>query len=232
MGLEFEHRPSDSPLIERVWRSRSSNTTTMVSVARACWDFVFWEGSNGVQAGVQGPESRASQAPVPAGADFLGVRLALGTFLAELPASLLVDRFVEFPVDGNWFHLVGERVQMPQFAEAEEFVAHLVRTGLLVVADVRGVSLTERTRQRRYLAGVGLPQRTVLQIQRAQEAALRIGEGQRPAVVAQETGYFDQPHLARSLRRFVGLSATDLAMGADRTIPMSLLYKTGERRDR
>lgn len=232
MGLEFEHRSSDSPLIERVWRSWSLNTTTMTSVARALCDFVFWEGRYGIHAGVQGPESRASQAPVPADAEFIGVRLALGTLLPTWPASELVDRFVEFPVDGNWFHLAGDRVRRPRFDDAEEFVALLVRKGLLLTTVVQDIALTDRTRQRRYLAAVGLPQRTVLQIERANDAAIRLRHGQPPAAVAQASGYFDQPHLARSLRRFIGPSATELAIQSQSRNPLSLLYKTESRRDR
>ncbi|WP_217499022.1 hypothetical protein [Leifsonia sp. C5G2] len=76
--LEFQHRPSGSALIERVWRSRSRDIATMTSVARAHWDFVFWEGP-----------------------------------------------------DGRWFHLGGERILIPGYADAEAFVALLVRKGLL-----------------------------------------------------------------------------------------------------
>lgn len=231
MGLEFEHRPSDSPLIEQVWRSRSVNTTTMTSVARAHWDFVFWQGPDGFHAGVQGPESRASQQPIPAGDEFLGVRLTLGTVLTTLSGPAPVDRFVDFPVNGDWFHVADDRLRTPRFDDAEGFVGLLVRKGLLATSELRDAWLTDRTRQRRYLAAVGLPQRTVLQIERAHDAAVRLQEGQQPAIVAHESGYFDQPHLARSLRRFIGLSATQLAQDTGNARPLSLLYKTGRRRD-
>lgn len=225
-GLHFEHRPSDSPLIERVWRSRSVDTTTMTSIARAHWDFVFWEGPDGRHAGVQGPESAASQEPVPAGAEFVGVRLALGAFLAGLPVPSLIDRFVALPVDGRWLHLDGERIATPRYEDAEQFVALLVRKELLAVSDPSDERTTDRTRQRRYRAAVGLPRRTVRQIERAQDAAVRLRAGEPPAAVAQEAGYFDQPHLARSLRRFIGPSATELAAAEEDRRTLSLLYKT------
>lgn len=207
-------------------------TATMTSVARAHWDFVFWEGPDGHHAGVQGPESRASQAPVPAGAEFVGIRLALGAVLPHLPPPALVDRFAGLPVDGRWFHLGGERILTPSYEDAETFVALLVGRGLLVVADRGDSTVADRTRQRRNLAAVRLPERTVRQIERAQEAAVRLQAGEPPAAVAQEAGYFDQPHLARSLRRFIGPSATELA-GEDGTArPLSLLYKTESAGDR
>lgn len=43
MGLEVESRPSDSPYIERVWRSTRDDVSRMTSVATASWDLVFWE---------------------------------------------------------------------------------------------------------------------------------------------------------------------------------------------
>ncbi|WP_018180267.1 hypothetical protein [Jongsikchunia kroppenstedtii] len=201
----------------------------MTSVARAHWDFVFWEGADGVHAGIQGPESCASQAPVPNDAEFLGVRMALGAFVPTFPMPALVDGFVEFPVDGDWFYLAGDRIRKPRFGDAEEFVAGLARKEILVVPDIHDRSVTDRTRQRRYLAAVGLPQRTVHQIDRANDAAVRLGEGQQWASFLHDSGYFDQPHMARSLRRFIGRSATELTEGATTGSPLSLLYKTGSR---
>jgi len=43
VGLEIESRPSESPYIERVWRSSSSEVSQMTSIAAAHWDLVFWQ---------------------------------------------------------------------------------------------------------------------------------------------------------------------------------------------
>lgn len=225
--LVFEHRPSDSPVIERVWRSRSLGATSMMSVARAHWDFVWWEGPEGRHAGIQGPESKASPAPVPAGAEFVGVRMALGVHLPGLPLRGLVDRFVGLAVDDHGFALGAERIPVPRYEDAEAFVALLVRKSLLLVADAPAASLTDRTRQRRHLVEVGLPRRTVLQIERAHAAVARLRADEPFADVAQSAGYFDQAHLSRSLRRFIGVTATELATGDGGARPLSLLYKTG-----
>ncbi len=229
MTLEFEHRASESPWVERVWRSRSDDTTVMTSVARVHWDLVFWEDSDGMHAGIQGPESRASEAAVPPQSEFLGVRLAQGTFLPELPVTELVDRFVPLPIDEQSFWLGGTRVRLPQFETAEHAVHALAHRGVLSRADPnRDVTASERTRQRRTLAATGLPDRTRRQIQRAAHAAVRVQAGEAPAFVAHELGYFDQPHLAHALRRFIGRSATELAAPVGEARPLSLLYKTEE----
>jgi hypothetical protein len=164
--------------------------------------------------------------------EFVGVRLALGVLIPQLPPVRLVDRFVALPVDGRWFRLGGERLAIPSYPQAEDFVALLVRKGLLSVADPPDDWVTERTRQRHHLNATGLSQRTVRQIARAQSAAVRLQSGEHPADVAQDAGYFDQPHLARSLRRFIGPSATELADGDSSGRPLSLLYKTEEAADR
>ncbi|MGN7860186.1 helix-turn-helix domain-containing protein [Microbacterium sp. 22303] len=225
-GLEFEHRSSDSPLIEQVWRSRSTGATTMMSVARAHWDLVFWEDSKGLHAGVQGPETRASEAPVPQGASFLGVRFALGTRLSGLSPSSLVDRFTTLPIACGEVRIGPDQVRLPRYNDAEDFVELLLRRELVLVSPLDDAAVSSRTRQRRYLHAVGMPFRTVQQIARAHDAAVLLQHGRAPVDVVQECGYFDQPHLARSVRRFIGNSAGELARESPTMMPLSLLYKT------
>ncbi|MFF4121814.1 helix-turn-helix domain-containing protein [Streptomyces sp. NPDC001714] len=85
--------------------------------------------------------------------------------------------------------------------------------------------VSERTLQRRFLAATGLTRGAIRQIHRAREAAVLIQEGASAQDVVHRLGYFDQPHLARSLTRYIGRSATQLS-SPDRTEPLSLLYKT------
>src|SRR5512142_3169825 len=96
MGLEVESRPSDSPYIERVWRS-SSEVNRMTSIATAHWDLVFWQHRGRVSVAVQGPESKAGPAPVPEDAMFFGIIFSLGTSLSHLPVNRLVDGSAEIP---------------------------------------------------------------------------------------------------------------------------------------
>ena len=61
-------------------------------------------------------------------------------------------------------------------------------------------------------------------IERVCAAAALIRTGAPIADVAHDLGYYDQPHLARSLDRFIGHTATALRNGASGQL--SLLYKT------
>jgi hypothetical protein len=235
MALEIESRSSDSPYVERVWRSRSSDVDQMTSIATAHWDLVFWEHRGQVSAAVQGLESRASAAQVPEDATFFGITFSAGTSMPHLPISRLVDGAARIPdATRRSFWLKGSHWHLPDYDNAEAFVRRLVREEVLdcdpIVAEVlRGASpdLSERTIQRRFLAATGLTRGAIRQIDRARHAAVLIQEGVPAHEVIHRLGYFDQPHLARSLTRFIGRTATQLSDPVP-VEPLSLLYKTGD----
>lgn len=233
MGLEIEDRPSASPFVERVWRSRSFAVDRMMSVANPYLELVFWGGPGRIQVALQGPETRAGLAPVPADTWFFGITFSLGTALHHLPTRLLLDGGLELPeVSGRRFELAGSRWFRPGFGNAEGFVARLVREGVLgrdpVVAaavDDHRSDVSLRTVQRRFLATTGLTPTAVRQILRARQAAMLIMEGVPPVEVVHTLGYFDQPHLTRSLARYVGRTVRQLRT-IDPAEPLSLMYKT------
>lgn len=205
----------------------------MTSIAAAHWDLVFWQHRGQVRVAVQGPESKASPAPVPDDATFFGIVFSLGTSLSRLPASRLVDGSAELPgATRRSFWLDGSAWRMPDYDNAEGFVRRLVRQDVLVrdpvvAAALRGASadVSERTVQRRFLAATGLTRDAIRQIGRARQAAVLIQEGLPVHQVVYRLGYFDQPHLARSLTRYIGRTATQLR-AEDPPEPLSLLYKT------
>jgi hypothetical protein len=231
--LEIESRPSDSPYIERVWRSSSSGVSRMTSVAAAHWDLVFWQHRGRFRVAVMGPESKASPAPVPEDATFFGIVFSLGTSLAHLSVGRLVDSAAEIPgATRRSFWLNGSAWRMPDYDNAENFVRRMAREGVLVrdpvvtaALDGPRPDLSERTLQRRFAEATGLTRGAIRQIGRARQAAVLITEGLPAHDVVDRLGYFDQPHLARSLTRYVGRTATQLR-DRDRPEPLSLLYKT------
>ncbi|MEO3752690.1 helix-turn-helix domain-containing protein [Streptomyces sp. B6B3] len=233
MGLEIESRPSDSPFVEAVWRSRSRGVDRMTSVAATTWDLVVCEQRGRIMVTVQGPESAASRAPVPEEAAFVGITFALGTSMPHLPIGGLVNGAVDIPdATRRTFWLKGSAWRLPDYDNAEAFVRRLVREEVLVsdplVADVlRGAppDLSARTVQRRFLAATGFTRGAVERIHRAREAAHLLHAGIPALDVVHRLGYFDQPHLARSLSRFIGRTATQLRT-RDPAEPMSLTYKT------
>ncbi|MFF4761876.1 helix-turn-helix domain-containing protein [Streptomyces sp. NPDC001292] len=233
LGLEIESRPSELPYIERVWRSRSDEVGRMTSIATSHWELVFWEHHGQVQAAVLGPEPKACLAPVPKNATFFGISFALGTSMPHIPISRLVGSSAEIPdVTRRSVWLKGSAWHPPDYDNAEAFVRRMVREGIVdcdpivpAVLDGATPDVSERTLQRRFVAATGLTRGAIRQIHRAREAAVLIQEGAPAQDVVHRLGYFDQPHLARSLTRYIGRTATRLS-APDRAEPLSLLYKT------
>ncbi|WP_327148476.1 hypothetical protein [Nocardia sp. NBC_01329] len=70
--------------------------------------------------------------------------------------------------------------------------------------------------------GVDLPQRACLgnDLGRARTAALLLTSGEAPGDVVDKLGYYDEPHLARALRRYVGRTAQQLRAGTGGVIAL------------
>lgn len=85
-----------------------------------------------------------------------------------------------------------------------------------LVADVlRGhrPDVSGRTVERRFRAATGLTRGAIRQIERARTAAALLAAGDPAAEVVTGLGYFDEPHLARALRCYVGRTAGQLRDG-------------------
>lgn len=233
MPIESVHRGSDSPYVSRVWQGRVWGAERMTSIATSTWELVFWEDRGVMHAAVRGPETAAASVEISGESESFGITFAHGASMPHLPIGGLVDRESESPwVTERAFALGGELWEIPRPDDAELLVQKLIRAGLLVrdpvVDDVvwGGIArVGSRSVQRRVAAATGLTQGAIRQIHRAREAAVLLGEGAAPLDVVHRLGYYDQPHLARSLQRFIGRTATQLRRPDAADGAMSLLYK-------
>ena len=233
MALEFDVRPSDAALVDCVWRGRSTGVGTFNSVASSHWHLVVSEIGGQVDVSVHGPESGPVATSLPPEGSWVGIRFRLGVMLQDLPIPNLVDDGIVLPgASHRSFWWQGGTWERPTYDNAEGLVARLAREDLigrepLVDDALQGgagaVSL--RTLQRRFYVATGLARRTVRQIEQARRAAVRLREGATPADVTHELGYYDQPHLTRSVRRYLGRTPAELA-SPRREEQLSLLYKT------
>ncbi|WP_460541236.1 helix-turn-helix domain-containing protein [Glycomyces halotolerans] len=234
-------RESDSPYVERVYQVSESAAggapapKRMVSVANSNWELVVWTSGGATNVSVRGPETRPSEVPLDGtpGSAF-GIVFRHGAFLKSLPVGGLVDSSVESPhTTARTFVLHGDQWEIPAYENVETFVDRMVRSGLLsrdpLVTDVIAGDvpplITSRSVQRRVAAATGLTQGMIRQIERARQAAILLRRGEAAIDVVHEVGYHDQPHLARSLARFIGRRATDLRRPVENEV-LSLLYKT------
>jgi hypothetical protein len=226
--LRFDHRGTeiDPAVADRVWRTRSDAPETMTSAARTCCHLIVTRTRGRLLAGLRGPETAATTAPVPPETEYLGVRFAFGTVLRTHPASSIVDGYLPLPVTGSGrIVLGGTDWEAPTYENAEQFVGRLRDAGLLAPSRLQDQKLSVRTRQRHYRAVTGLSRTAVAQIDRANAAATMLREGHDWRPVAATLGYFDQAHLAHALRRYIGRTAGELR--ADGGAGLSFLYKTG-----
>jgi methylphosphotriester-DNA--protein-cysteine methyltransferase len=94
----------------------------------------------------------------------------------------------------------------------------------LVTDVLRGhrPAVSPRTVERRFRAATGLTRGAIRQIERARTAAGLLAAGVPTASVVAQLGYFDEPHLARALRSYVGGTAKQLRERAGGAIALDL----------
>lgn len=232
MLLTFTDRLSDSPFVDRVWRSHSERAGSFVSVAQSHFEIVVTWHRGHTSITLRGPETTAAAAECPAEGEWLGIRFALGTFMPGLTPGTLRDRQdATLPgATARSFRLDGSTWDYPTFENADTFVARLARKGLIVrdfavEAMLQGHRrrLPLRSAQRHFLHATGITHRRLLTIQRARRAAMLLREGVSVLDAVHEGGYFDQAHLTRSLKALMGTTPAELRRGA---LQLSLLYKT------
>ncbi|HEX5368258.1 MAG TPA: helix-turn-helix domain-containing protein [Dehalococcoidia bacterium] len=215
----FEQRESDSPYVERVWRTRSEPADAFISIAAGNWELNVTRQRGEAYAAILGPESRASTAAIPDDAEFFGIQFKVGTFMPSLPLLSVSNGGLVLPgsIDGA-FRLHGSAWDLPDYDNAEAFVARLVCEGLLVRDPVveaamldRPIDLSPRSLQRRMLRVTGLTLGAQRQIERALRAVELLEHGVSILETVDVAGYADQAHLTRSLRRFVGQTPAQVA---------------------
>jgi hypothetical protein len=232
MFLLFDDRPSDSPFVERIWRSHSERGGTFHSIAACHWEFVVTRHLGKTSLTVRGPETQVTMAECPPDGEWFAIRFKLGTFMPSLRPGDLRDRNdVTLPdATGRSFWLNGTAWEYPDFENAETFVGRLVQAGLIVVDHSVAAALrsepqerTLRTTQRHFLQATGLTHCTIRQIERARYATNLLKQGVPILDVVHEAGYYDQAHLTRSLTRLIGQTPGQI-LRAERQL--SFLYNT------
>src|SRR5262245_37817825 len=231
MFLVFEDRQSDSPYVERVWRSHSERAGTFVAVASSHLEMVVSRVRGQVFLTLRGPETRATEAHCPADGEWLGIRFTLGTYLPQHPTGTLIDRQDEQTPDvSGRFWLDGSCWEYPAFDNAEAFVRRLVQRGVIardqaIAGALQGdhSALSRRTTQRHFIQAAGVTLGTLRQIERARHATCLLRQDVSILDAVHAAGYFDQPQLARSVRHFIGQTPAGIARGDEQ---LSFLYKT------
>lgn len=219
MLIEFDHRESNSPFVERIWRSRSRLGGRFLSMADSNIELVFTRLPHLVAATLRGPVSTASYVDCPPDGEWLAIRFRVGTYVPGFPTAALADhRNAQLPIlpDGR-FWLCGQAWKIPHFDSAEDFVKRLALAGVIARSDAASAILegdpvraSQRSLQRHFHQAIGLTLGGHRQIQRARSAAALLMAGAPLLDATFDAGYFDQPHLTRSLKRLIGMTPARL----------------------
>ena len=230
--IRFEDRGSDHPFIEKVWRCHSERADNFLSVAANNFEMAITRLGGKRFLTLRGPETKATTMDCPAEGEWVCIRFKVGTFMPRfLPGSLMNHNDVTLPsATGRSFWLNGSALEYPDFQNAETFVERLVKSGIVshdhVVQDTlfrRPGELSLRSTQRRFLRSTGITYATFRQIERARYATNLLREGVSIFDVIVATGYFDQAHLTRSLRHFIGETPAKIIQEQKQ---LSFLYNT------
>ena len=212
MSIIYEERLSDSAYVETITRGRTASDGSPIRPAESHWHMVFRRLNGNVQALVVGPLPNAGIVTYTEGAELLWIKFKLGTFMPHLPPRALRDVETILPEAASQsFWLKGSAWQFPDYEIVETFVDRLVRDGVLVrdplvnaVLQGHPQEISSRTVRHRFLRATGLSQSHIHQIERAQRATALLQQGVSIPDTVYEVGYFDQPHLTRSLRQWIG----------------------------
>ena len=212
MIVDLDTRLSDLPFVHAIYQARSIGGGSFVSNATTQWEMVITKQAGKITLSLRGPETKASPAPIPENAEFLGIIFKHGTFMPRIPGSKLVDEEIHLSETGkNSFQLFGDIWQFPNFENVDTFVNRLLRKELLshdqLVDDVlhgKTRDLSLRSIQRRFLHVTGLTYKTIQQVERARKAVELLQSGVPILDTTYQAGYFDQAHLTRSLKLLYG----------------------------
>ena len=218
MSIIHEERPSDSPFIETVTRGWTASDGSAIRPAENHWHMVFVKVNDRALPLVVGALTASGVASWGQGAEILWIKFKLGTYLPHLPTKILLDQETLLPeAAGKSFWMKGSAWEFPDFENADTFVDRLAREETLVCDPVVDAALQDRlpamsprTVRDRFLRTIGLTQSHVRQMQRAQHAAVLLRQRVSILDTVHAAGYFDQPHLTRSLKRFIGYTPAQI----------------------
>ena len=219
MSLIYEERPSDSPYVELVTNGLTTGSSTTIRPAEVHWHMAIAKFRGGIMPVVTGPLTSSGVVTFMEGVELLWIKFKLGTFLPRMPVRNLLDTEITLPqAGGQSFWLDSTAWQLPNYENADTFVNRLVREGVLDFDPVIHAALhaelpqtPERTIRHRFKRATGLTHIHIRQHERAQRAASLLRQGHSILDTVFDTGYFDQPHMTRALKQFVGYTPAQLA---------------------
>ena len=221
-SMSEEERPADSTFATRIRRVRYETATQELAAPDGSWDMIFiWRHDEllVLQTGQIATPVVADWGP---GDSVLSIAFRPEVYMPQLPGRMTAHQGVVRPLAGRQSFWVGnDRLEVPSFDNAEQFIRQLASRGLIErdrvvrrALDSELQQLDDRTMQRHFADVTGLSAKTFQQVLRASDAVRRLEVGETPASVAADLGYADQAHLTNSLKRIVGRTPGQIVRGS------------------
>jgi hypothetical protein len=219
MTFNVDMRGSDSPLVECVVRGQSDDTFSLMCPADGRWNISISKLNGKTEILVEGPMTRAAPRTHVEGADWLVIKLKLGVYLSCIPARDYLDSGTPLSAASNQsFWLNSATWQIPDYENADTFADWLMRDEIVQFNPVVRAALEDkpqdisrRTIRHHFSRTVGMTESHIRQIERARDAQTLLQQDVPILDVVDRLAYADQPHLTRSLKRFMGYTPTQLA---------------------
>lgn len=219
MSLIFEERLSDSPYVELITTGVTTGSSTTIRPAEIHWHMVIARFEGGLLPIITGPLTSSGIVNFTSGIELLWIKFKLGAFIPRLPVRGLLNTELTLPeAGGKSFWLDSAAWQLPSYENADTFVNRLVRAGVLAFDPLVSAALRDelpdipqRTVRHRFQRATGLTHGHIRQYERAHRAAALLRHGHSILDTVYDAGYFDQPHMTRSLKQFVGYTPAQLA---------------------
>jgi AraC-like DNA-binding protein len=219
MSIIHEQRLSDSPYVEAVTHGWTMSEGSTTRPAECNWHMVFVKEHGRTHSLVVGPLPTAGIASWGDGAEILWVKFKLGVFMPHLPVRNLLDSEQSLPeAASKSFWLKSAAWELPDFENVDTFVNRLVHDEILALDPVVDAMLQDqppdissRTMRHHFLRATGLTRSRISQMKQAQQATALLQQGVSILDAVHEAGYFDQPHLTRALKQFIGYTPAQIA---------------------
>lgn len=218
MSIVFETRGSDSLLIETLTYGHTVSDGSTIRPAEFEWHLVLMRVQGKANAYVVGPLPNAAAVGWQAGAEVIWIRFKLGTYMPHLPFRNFLNQEIRLPdASSQSFWLHGSAWEFPTPENVDTFLARLAHNGSLAHDPLISAALRDqpdprsvRTVRHRFLGATGLSQRHIRQMQRARRAELLLKQGVSILDTVHAAGYFDQPHLTRALKQYIGYTPAEI----------------------
>jgi hypothetical protein len=209
-----KNRKSPHPFVETIWQSTNVSDGTYLATPDRSWDLIAMIHADGrKEMMLTGQATKPMYVPYFAGTSSVVISFTPSSYLPSYPSDALIDSFEMLTTpDNEHFVLAGHTFSFPTFENAEILVEQMIEKGILKSDPVVGgkqSAHSSRTAQRHFTSTTGMSRKSLEQIERAQHAVSLLQKGKRPADAAADSGYSDQPHLTKSLKKIMGVSPTN-----------------------